>query len=202
MLNDCRGRFLSPHPLKTQPGWSVYRSMTPGDLELLAEAAYHYAKLPLTDAVSPVRLAATIFGWDAFCESRTTNDGSIVGSSVVLPANLNANARAWFTSRALSRWLLEPGANEVSVALLAACIRTPAFAFRELAEETGPDFPDLAWAFCISESSAALRFGEVMGDSLVLHAPGKLPRMRGNRRGIQPRTVRLSDDPSRFVRLL
>lgn len=176
--------------------------MNQGDLELLAQAAYTRAGFSLADTVSPIRLAAALLGWDSFAESSAANDGSVSNGRVILPANLTAPGRSWFAARALAHWLLEAletNPTESSVALLAAALRTPAPQFRELADDFGPNFSELAEAFCISESSAALRFGEVTGDSMVLFAPGKPPRIRGIRRRGWRRTVRL--ESGRSVRL-
>lgn len=176
-----------------------------GDLELLAEAAYLRAGLPITDAAAPLHIAGLLLGWNQIYETRAACSAVITSERLVMPKGLSKNACSWQVARALSRWLLEGvdnSAGESEVDMLAACIRTPRAAFEDLAADTGPAFSDLASAFRISESSAALRFGEVIGSSVVLFAPGKPPRMRGiPARKARARVVRLADDPARTVRL-
>jgi hypothetical protein len=97
----------------------------------------------------------------------------------------------------------------------AGAVVAPRPAYRRMLGALGEDFARLAEAFVISESCAALRFGEVTETPLVLVAPGVV-RVRGaewswppeselrrlaRARAVPPelRRLRLGDDPRRVV---
>lgn len=179
--------------------------MTPPDIELLAEATYLRAKIAPGDTVSMLDLAGSLLGWGAITERASLPcSARVIDDRLFLRRGLSAPDRAWHIAVALAGWLLEefePESTRASVDMLAACLRTPKAAFQPLATEAGPAFSDLAYAFAISESSAALRFGEVTGAHLALIAPDRPVRIRGRKPAKLAKRIVLQDAPNRLVKL-
>ncbi len=128
------------------------------------------------------------------------------GNSLLVRKGVSPRLRAWRVARALAYWTLRRrgvrSANVLTIDALAACLRTPRRAFTRVARDTGADFVELGDVFATSESAAALRYGETMGQRLTLIAPPLAPRLRGSGpiKGIA-RTVALRDARPRRVRL-
>jgi IrrE N-terminal-like domain len=68
--------------------------------------------------------------------------------------------------------------TELSCVQLAACLRMPPPAFRQLVRVVGFDLPKLAAPWCASETGAALRWLETTGTPGVVVTPGDI-RVRG-----------------------
>ncbi len=180
--------------------------MTPPDFEQIAEQIYEAAGFAPNTPRSTLRLAAELLGWHALREVRgLTAVAQLDGHRLLLRAEASPRALEWFTGVELARWSLQRVGTTTTagaVDLLAACLRAPRPAVESVARDAGPAFSDLAAAFSISESSAALRFGEVTGARLTLYAPNRQPRVRG--RGAsraKPLKISLSDAPGRVVKL-
>lgn len=177
--------------------------MEPIDLERAADRLHAQAGLNPADPVVPVHLAAELFGWRNVEEVADLADVAVIaGGRLLLRAGESEARHDWHAARALARWnlgLLRGSFTEAAVDSLAAAIRTPHRAFERYARAAGPAFVDLARAFSISESAAALRFGEVTGARVALFAPDRPVRVRGRVRSARRRSLRLSDAPGRFV---
>lgn len=78
----------------------------------------------------------------------------------------------------LAHWALGPGASEIECDALAARLLAPRLAFERALRESGPSYSKLAHWFDSTETFAALRFGEVTDEPLVVVAPNTL-RIRG-----------------------
>lgn len=177
-------------------------TMTPDQLEDLAEALYRRAGLPPAEAVPPLFLAGTLLGWEALVSVRDTPFvAKLEDGRLLVRAGETRPRRAWHVARALAQWALEPReASSATLDSLAAYLRTPRAAFVELAREVGPDFTALADAFGLSESAAALRYGETMQVRLILESPSSPLRVRGTRCEVAtPRVVSIAG--GRTVRL-
>lgn len=180
--------------------------MTPMDLERLADALYAQAGFSTNRPVAPLHLAGVLLGWNSVIESRAVRFPALLDEGrLVLHPGVSQGRRSWHVARELARWAmmrsrLRP--TELALDSLAACLRTPRQAFAPLALAAGPAFSDLAEAFRISESSAALRFAEVTRTPLVLRTPVSV-RMRGGPRPVKarPRRIPLRDYPGRVVDL-
>lgn len=180
--------------------------MTPAELESLAEATYLRAGLAPDAPVPPLYLAGELLGWDSLVAvDRLHAVAELDGERILVRAWERESLRGWHVARALARLLLlraDAAVTAAAVDSLAAALRTPRAAFVSIASETGPAFSDLAHAFQLSESAAALRYGETMQARIVLEAPSRPPRVRGGRRELKrPRILRLSDAPERVVRI-
>lgn len=176
------------------------------DLERAAEHVHLSAGLDPADPVVPVHLAAELFGSRNVLEVPGLSTVADVRDGCLLLRAGETDARHdWHAARALARWslsLFRSSFTEATVDSLAAAIRTPRRAFEAHALAVGPAFSDLAAAFSISQSAAALRYGEVIGARVALFAPNRPVRVRGCRsRSARPRALRLSDAPGRFVRV-
>lgn len=184
-----------------------------GDIERLAESAHRRAGYSARTPVSSLTLANILLGrcmrQAVFDLTDHDVEASIVGGprgpSLLVRASLPPRAAEWFGARALAAWIASEQGVDASPAeldLFAACLRAPRPAVELEVERSGPAFSDLADAFRISESAAALRYGEVTGAPLALVAPKRPIRVRGRRRpGIRWTRVPLSDAPGRHVLL-
>lgn len=114
----------------------------------------------------------------------------------------------------LSHWALGPGATEEECDALAARLLAPRPAFERALREVGASYTRLARWFGCTETFAALRFGEVTEEPLVVVAPASVrvrgrsyswpsePELRGLARARAVRGVRrarLRDDPVRVA---
>lgn len=184
-----------------------------GEIERLAEKTHRRAGYTARSPLSTLTLANTLLGRgfrhavfdvDDQAEPATVVDGPR-GPSLLVRSTLPPRASEWFAARALASWLagsFNVALTEAELDLFAACLRAPRPAVESAAIRSGPAFGDLAQAFRISESSAALRYGEVTGAPLALVAPLRPTRVRGRRRpGLRWSRVLLSDAPGRVVLL-
>jgi hypothetical protein len=201
---DILDHTVHSSPLKNRRMDENPLVMTPMDLEAIAERMYRRAGFPTNQPAAPLHLAGKLLGWDALRESRAPRSPVVLdGQHLVLRPGVSAGRRSWHVARALAQWAMQRlklDPSELAIDSLAACLRTPRQAFAPIALATGPAFSDLAEAFRISESAAALRFAEVTRTPLVLRTPVSV-RMRGGPRPVKarPRRITLHDYPGRVV---
>lgn len=199
------------------------------EIEAIAEKLYEKAGIKPRGAADPLRLARALLGKDAikvFRDPALRADAYLarVGRQwrIYLRAGLAPEMARFNLGHEIAEWHiattpalreradldLEQLADRVAAALL-----TP----REFATETckriGPRWSQLALDFATTESCAALRYGEVLDEPLVLLTPRK-ERRRGwpwrwpsaaELRADEPcpgvAKAYLRDDPSRIVAL-
>lgn len=184
-----------------------------GDIERLAEDAHRRAGYTARLPLSALTLANTLLGRGTrhavFDVDNHDAPASVVdgprGPSLLVRSSLPPRGAEWFGARALADWIAKAQGlrlTEAELDLFTACIRAPRPAVERAAVRIGPAFSDIADAFRISESAAALRYGEVTGTPLALLAPKRPTRVRGQRRpGVRWSRVPLSDAPGRLVLL-
>ena len=84
--------------------------------------------------------------------------------------------------------MFDAPAQEAKSDSLASMLRVPRGALLRSLGDREPNWSDLARPFYASETSVALRFGEVIGDPLCVAGPQ-----------VRVRSVRLLDDPARLA---
>jgi hypothetical protein len=158
---------------------------TPEELEGVALALYRQAGLDADAPTDPVDLAERLLGEGCV---RLVHSGALPGTAAL--ARVAGDWRIYVRSRAsatrqrfavlheLGHFALGASASEEACDAVAAALLLPRPAFRAAARELGADWPALAARFGCSESAAALRWGEVIGDPLALVAPLTV-RVRG-----------------------
>lgn len=194
------------------------------EFEGLADAAYRDAGLDPTQPNVP-RLVRALLGRGAVRRGPRPVRGPAalirVGESwrIMLARGLPALVAHFAVAHELGHWLLRrhgyAGDDEERAAdYLGAALLAPRRAFLAARRALGDDLPALAEAFGTTETSAALRLGEVCSVPLAVVAPQTV-RVRGPEewvwpdegtlrrwaRGLAPglRKVRLTDDPRRVV---
>lgn len=193
--------------------------MEQADLEGMADALYAAAGLEPDVPVAPLALAARLLGSTAVCRVtglRTPAALARVGDDwrIYLRRGLTDRAVAWLVAHELAEWALRRegylGEDIEDLAdRLGACVRAPRRAVVWALRHHGHTPAAIAAAFRTSESSAALRIGEVTGAPLALLAPRKAVRVRGESwcwpdaaqilRLARTHGTRLGDDPRRLL---
>lgn len=195
-------------------------SMDQADIEGTVDAAYRSAGFETDEPAAPLALARRLLGIShpvRRAHGLLTNAALARVHSewrIYLRHGLSDRARDWLVSHELGEWLLtregySEGDSEEMADRIGAALRAPRKAFSIAARSTGANWAELADAFGTSESSAALRWGEVVGDPLALIAPRRPVRVRGAawtwpaeptlRRLARTRGKPLVDDPRRIV---
>jgi hypothetical protein len=190
-------------------------------IEREAERIYRFARADLAQGASPEKLAGRLLGADSI---RTVPadllpaGGALVriGSAwrVYLRRGIRPRHARFTVMHELSHWALGPGATEEECDALAACLLAPRPAVERLLREGVSTYTKLASWFGCTETFAALRYGEITDEPLVVVAPATV-RMRGREwswpaenelRGLVKarrvpglRKVRLRDDPGRVA---
>ena len=164
--------------------------MDQADIEGAARFCYQLAGLDGDEAASPLTVASRLAG---------TRVPVIRTDGIRAAAALARVGSEWriYIRRGLSRraklWLVWHEVAELALRLeryecadveecadrLAAAMRMPARAFRLAVRTCGDDWSELAEAFDVAETSAALRWGEVFDEPLALVAPRRELRTRG-----------------------
>lgn len=189
-------------------------------LELLAADALATARVPLGVPPHPVILAERLMGAGAVRTGPLSPPGGAalarVGGRWVMWVDLTGSrqARRWRVFHELGEWLLIRAGmfcrstQESKSDAIAAMLRTPRAALLNRLDGSAPDWGRLARPFFASETSAALRYGEVTGEPLCV--VGARTRTRG-RKWSWPENAadaagmpgvhatRLRDDPSRIA---
>lgn len=160
--------------------------LSAADVEGVAECAYKRAGLDTGEAADPIELAEALLGAGAV---RAVHAGALPG--VASLARVGATWRIYVRGRAgersqrfavlheLGHYLVGLDAPEPLCDAIAGALLAPRRAFQRAACELGPDWSALADRFGASESWAALRWGEVVGEPLALVAPLRV-RVRGD----------------------
>lgn len=162
------------------------------DIEGLARWAYEKAGMDPWEPAGALELAGRLLGGDGpldvyLCPELLASAAlARVGSSWRFYVRNPRTERAteWLVWHELAEWILDrDGYREPDVEAaadrLAAALRAPRPAFLRAIRASGRSLPELAKAFGTSESSAALRFGEVALVPLALVAPRRPVRVRG-----------------------
>lgn len=198
--------------------------MDPLELEGLVDAAY------LTAGLAPehphvVRLARALLGPGAIQRGPRPLHGPAalvrVGDAwrIVLGRGLSSRDALFAVAHELGHWLLERHGvtvedEEVAADLLAGALLAPRAAWRSAVRAHGRDLAELAEAFGVTETCAALRWGEVEHVPLAVVTPQRV-RVRAPEAWVWPdvatlrawarrpapglRKTRLTDDPRRIV---
>lgn len=150
-----------------------------------AERLYRRAGLDIAAGAPPSALVRGLLGRAAL---RWLDDPWIPGGGalarvgdqwrVYLRRDLPLSQVRFIALHELSHWALGPGATEDECDALAARLLAPRPAFERALLETGPSYTRLARWFGCTETFAALRFGEVTEEPLVVVAPANV-RIRG-----------------------
>jgi hypothetical protein len=153
-------------------------------MEREAAGLYRAAKLDILAGAAPSELVEALLGRGAIRwlgAPWVEGGGSIarVGSEwrIYLREDLPRQRLRFVLLHELSHWALGPSATEVECDQLAACLLAPKPAF-ELALAAGRTYTRLARWFGCTETFAALRYGEVTDQPLVVVAPATV-RIRG-----------------------
>jgi hypothetical protein len=188
-------------------------------IEVEAARLYRLARLDYWRGAAVGELVRGLLGRDALRTAPATalpTDGVIArvrGRWFIYVREGLRDAR-FIALHELSHWALGPGATEDECDALAARLLAPRPAFERALRETGPSYTKLARWFGCTETFAALRYGEVTDEPLVVVAPANVrirglayswptePEIRGLARarrlpGLSKATLR--DDPSRFA---
>jgi hypothetical protein len=133
---------------------------------------------------------------------------------VYLRQGIRSRTARFTVMHELSHWVLGPGATEDECDALAACLLAPRPAVELLLRQGVSTYPKIATWFGCTETFAALRYGEITDEPLVVVAPASV-RIRGREwswpaekelRGLVKarrvpgiRKVQLRDDPVRVA---
>lgn len=193
-------------------------------LEGIADAAYEEAGI---DPARPhvARLARTLLGPDAIQRGQRPLMGPAAlirvhdSWRIVLARSLPPLHAVFAVGHELGHWLLARhghcGDDEERAAdYLGAALIAPRRAFLAARRALGDDLPAIAKALSMTETGAALRFGEVLRTPLAVVAPARV-RVRGPDEWVWPdegtlrgwakrpapglRKTRLTDDPRRVL---
>lgn len=159
--------------------------VTTEGLEREAARLYAAAGEGIAGGTSPARLVRGLLGADSIRwlgEPWIPGGGSIarVGRRwrIYLRKDLPLAQLRFVALHELSHWALGPGATEDDCDALAARLLAPRPAFERALATVGPSYPRLARWFGCTETFAALRYGEVTEEPLVVVAPANV-RIRG-----------------------
>jgi hypothetical protein len=156
-----------------------------GYLEREAERLYRSAGLDPMRAAAPAALVRGSLGANSIRflrEELIPGGGTIarVGPEwrIYLSRKLSPDRMRFIALHELAHWALGPGASEGECDALAACLLAPRPAFERAVLEHRAGYTKLARRFGCTETFAALRYGEVTGEPLVVVAPASV-RVRG-----------------------
>lgn len=164
--------------------------MDQGDIEGVAVAALKSAGFDGVDLVSPARVAAGLAGTTV----PIVRTDAIRGPAALCRAGaewriyvrrrLSPRALRWFVWHEVAELALRlehyEGEDVESVAdAIAAAMRLPRRAFISAASDCGDNWAKLSRLLDVSQSAAALRWGEVLDEPLALVAPSRPVRVRG-----------------------
>jgi hypothetical protein len=154
-------------------------------MEREAARLYALAGLEIGRSAPPAGLARRLLGTSAVRvvpASALPAGGAIarVGSSwrIYLREGIPGRQARFTVVHELSHWALGPGASEEDCDALAARLLAPRPAFERALRQTGASYTRLARWFGCTETFAALRYGEVTDEPLVVVAPANV-RIRG-----------------------
>jgi hypothetical protein len=173
------------------------------DVEREADRLYRAAGLDPAVGAPPSTLVRALLGPGSirFVEERwLPGGGSLarVGSEwrVYLRKGLSGPELRFISLHELSHWALGPSGSEAECDALAARLLAPRAAFEIAMRETGGSYTRLARWFRCTETFAALRYGEVTDQPLVVVAPATI-RIRGQQWSwpSEPELRRLADRP-------
>lgn len=157
------------------------------ELEREVDRLYRTAGLDPLAGAAPADLVRGLLGPAAIRfvdEQWLPGGGSLarVGSEwrVYLRKGQSGPALRFIALHELSHWVLGPGGTEEECDALAARLLAPRAAFETAIRETGGSYTRLAKWFGCTETFAALRYGEVTDEPLVVVAPANI-RIRGQR---------------------
>jgi hypothetical protein len=194
---------------------------TSEDVEGAVELTYRRAGLELDDVAHPVDIAEALLGDGCV---RAVHAGALPGpaalarfqgrSWIFFRSSLPVARVPWVVAHELGHYVLGLEASEVACDAFAGALLAPRRAFMRATRELGADWSALSRRFGCTESWAALRWGEVIGEPLALVAPLTV-RVRGELYGwpeepaemralaATPRPgiarAKLRDDPRRIV---
>jgi hypothetical protein len=156
-----------------------------GALEREVESVYRFARLDPREGARPLDLARALLGPSAVASvpfRLVAGGGALVrfqGQTRIYVRRGLPPAHARFTVlHELAHHLLGPGASEDDCDALAARLLAPRPAFERALRQTGASYTKLARWFGCTETFAALRYGEVTDEPLVVVAPANV-RIRG-----------------------
>lgn len=154
-------------------------------MEREAERLYGEVGLSLDEVGSPAILARRLLGPAALRiahASSFSGDAALVrvGSEwrIYLRSRLPVHRERFVIAHELAHWALGAEATEDECDALAAALVAPRRAFLRLLVVHGEKYADLARETGSTESYAALRSGEVMGEPVALITPSRI-RVRG-----------------------
>lgn len=154
-----------------------------GELENLAEWAYRAAGLDPETPAAPLELARLLIAGGgsvpvARCpQLRTPARLARVGSEwrIYVRERLDRTAMRWMVAHECAEWILnQEGYEAADVEQKAQSLAARLIAPRPatiVAIRAGLDFPEMAEAFSLSQSSAALRHGEISNQPTALVTP-------------------------------
>jgi hypothetical protein len=186
-----RSAFFSGQPPDTPftalPDGAIRRTLgTEEDsFEREARRLYRLAGCAFEEGAPPAALARGLLGRDAIREvpEQVLPAGGAIarigGAWRVFVRRGMAPTLARFTVvHELAHWALGVGASELECDALAARLLAPRPAFERALRESGVSYTKLARWFGCTETFAALRYGEVTDEPLVVVAPATV-RVRG-----------------------
>jgi hypothetical protein len=217
MLPTCPASLSSPGRLFVD----VVEDVDGGIVEREAEGVYRVARCDPREGARPIDLVRALLGPAAVASvpfRLVSGGGALVryrGQFKIYIRRGLPPAHARFTVlHELAHFVLGERATEDECDALAARLLAPRPAFERALRETGPSYTRLARWFGCTETFAALRYGEVTDEPLVVVAPANVrirgrsyswpsePELRGlakarSLRGISK--ARLRDDPVRVA---
>jgi hypothetical protein len=193
---------------------------TAADIEGTALALYRRAGLEPDAPADPIDLAERLLGVGCVRYAHASDLPGVaalvrVGGSfrIYLRGRASAQRQAFGVLHELGHVAAGFDAPEQACDAIAAALWMPRPAFQRAAREHGADWASLARRFGATESAVSLRWGEAIGEPLVLVAP-RTVRVRGEEYEWPPETLlrqlsrselpglaraRLSDDSRRIV---
>ncbi len=171
------------------------------NLETLAEDIYRRVGLQPDEPASVANLAELLAG-GVYESPEAPYGGALWHGGVVIQPGLSKRRESRAIALLIARGTLRNAGErpaEESVEYLAACLRAPRPAVLRFIAARGFDPALMATAFCITQSCAFLRYGEVSGNRVVLLAPGKPVRIRGSGSSRRLFHAALSDAPGRLA---
>lgn len=155
------------------------------DLEDEAVRLYRSARLDPSEGAPPSALVQGLLGAGAIrflAPKWLPGGGAIVRVGhewrIYLSNDLSKESARFILLHELSHWALGPSGTEDECDALAARLLAPRPAFEVALREAGGSYTRLAKWFRCTETFAALRYGEVTNEPLVVVAPANV-RIRG-----------------------
>jgi len=148
-------------------------------LESDVEKIYRLARSRKRDAWPPSRLAVTILGPTAIAlVPGQLQLGRLVGSQIRVRAGLPAAITQWVIGHELAHFVRGPSCagpdEETACDYIAAAVQMRWHVFAARLREVGHDYRQLALDFGTTETSAALRIGEVTGRPIAVVLPARV----------------------------